>query len=178
MPNSKLTRAATVLLWFAAMTVSASHASPRMDSASYRIEWDTVDNGGGASTSASYSLNASVSGSNALGESSSASYRLQPGFFAPPDFDADGVRNFLDNCTHDANADQRDSNRDGFGNACDSDLNNDGVTNTIDLGLLRLSFFTADADADLNGDGDVNVIDLGILRQRFFSPPGPSGIAP
>ncbi|MEO1574893.1 MAG: thrombospondin type 3 repeat-containing protein, partial [Pseudomonadota bacterium] len=112
------------------------------------------------------------------GESSSASYRLQPGFLSPPDFDADGVRNFLDNCTHDANADQRDSNLDGYGNVCDTDLNNDGVTNTVDLGLLRLSFFTADDDADFNGDGTVNVIDLGIMRQRFFASPGPSGTAP
>jgi hypothetical protein len=47
----------------------------------------------------------------------------------------------------------------------------------MDLGLLRLAFFSADVDADFDGDGVVNATDLGIMRQRFFSAPGPSGIA-
>ena len=93
------------------------------------------------------------------------------------DLDDDGIDNDIDNCAVDANADQRDSDGDGFGNACDTDLNNDGVTNTTDLGLLRLAFFSADVDADFDGDGVVNATDLGIMRQRFFSAPGPSGIA-
>ena len=155
-----------------------SGANAQMSSTSYAIDWDVVDGGGGTAMSASYTLTDSVAQPGALGESASASYRLQPGFFAPPDFDADGVRNFMDNCLQDANADQRDTNADGFGNICDPDLNNDGITNAVDLGLLRLNFFTADPDADLNGDGVVNVVDLGIVRLRFFTPPGPSGTAP
>ncbi|MEO1576662.1 MAG: hypothetical protein AAFU65_17075, partial [Pseudomonadota bacterium] len=63
---------------------------------------------------------------------------------------------------------------DGFGNACDADLNNDNVVNVVDLGLLRAVFFGNDADADFNGDGVVNVIDLGIMRVGFFQPPGPA----
>ena len=59
-----------------------------------------------------------------------------------------------------------------------ADLNNDGVVNAIDLGALKLVFFTADADADFNGDGAVNPIDLGVMKSSFFGPPGPSGIAP
>ncbi|MFK8014818.1 MAG: M4 family metallopeptidase [Gammaproteobacteria bacterium] len=94
------------------------------------------------------------------------------------DSDGDGVSDDLDNCTLDTNADQRDTNGDGYGNACDADLNNDGATNVADLGLFRAVFFTSDADADFNGDGTVNVVDLGLLRNRFFTPPGPSGIAP
>ncbi|MEO1576696.1 MAG: hypothetical protein AAFU65_17245, partial [Pseudomonadota bacterium] len=73
-----------------------------------------------------------------------------------------------------ANADQRDTDGDGFGNACDADLNNDGVINVIDLGILRTVFFTADPDADFNGDGTVNVVDLGIMRSAFFGAPGPA----
>ena len=153
------------------LLAGSASASP-LSSASYRIDWDVADSGGGTAMSASYSLNDSVAPGTALGESTSASYRMQPGFLSPPDFDTDGVRNFLDNCTQDANPDQRDSNSDGYGNVCDADLNNDGITNTVDLGLLRLSFFTADADADLNGDGVVNVVDLGTLRAAFFSTPG------
>ncbi len=94
------------------------------------------------------------------------------------DSDADGVSDQLDNCTLDANPDQRDSNDDGYGNVCDADLSNDGIVNVVDLGILRSVFFTDDEDADFNGDGVVNVVDLGVLRQRFFAPPGPSALAP
>ena len=94
------------------------------------------------------------------------------------DTDGDGVTDSADNCTLVANADQRDTNGDGFGNVCDADLNNDGIVNVVDLGQLRAVFFTANADADFNGDGVVNVVDLGILRSGFFLPPGPSGVAP
>ncbi|MFK7886510.1 MAG: M4 family metallopeptidase [Gammaproteobacteria bacterium] len=94
------------------------------------------------------------------------------------DADGDGVNDELDNCTLEANADQIDSNGDGYGNVCDADLNNDGIINVVDLGLLRAVFFTSDQDADFNGDGVVNVVDLGIMRASFFGAPGPSGIAP
>ncbi|MEO1575587.1 MAG: alpha/beta hydrolase-fold protein, partial [Pseudomonadota bacterium] len=98
--------------------------------------------------------------------------------FPTDDADADGIPDLADNCTLRANADQRDSNGDGFGNACDADFNDDGVVNVIDLGVLRQRFFSGDLDADLNGDGVVNIIDLGRLREVFFTAPGPSAIAP
>ena len=94
------------------------------------------------------------------------------------DSDADGVPDSADNCTLLANADQRDTNNDGFGNVCDPDLNNDGIVNATDLGLFKAVFFTADADADYNGDGVVNATDLGTLKVFFFQPPGPSGLVP
>ena len=96
------------------------------------------------------------------------------------DTDGDGVEDALDNCTLLANPDQRDTNGDGFGNACDADLNNDNIVNVQDLGLLRTVFFdTGDSlDADFNGDGVVNVADLGIMRAAFFGAPGPSGTTP
>lgn len=75
------------------------------------------------------------------------------------------------------NPDQLDGDGDGFGNACDADLNDDCVVNAADLGLFRSEFFTADPEADLNSDGVVNAVDLGILRGLFFSTPGPSGAA-
>lgn len=93
------------------------------------------------------------------------------------DSDGDGIVDAADNCTLIANADQRDSDADGFGNVCDGDLNNDCAVNAGDLGVMRSVFFTSDADADLNGDGIVNATDLGLLRQQFFGQPGPSGLA-
>ncbi|MFK8016512.1 MAG: hypothetical protein AB8G17_13855 [Gammaproteobacteria bacterium] len=92
------------------------------------------------------------------------------------DTDGDGVSDADDNCSDIANADQRDTNLDGFGNVCDADINNDCVINVADLGILRSVFFTADADADFNGDGVVNAGDLGILREAFFAAPGPTGL--
>ncbi len=90
------------------------------------------------------------------------------------DTDGDGVFDGVDNCSAVANSDQRDTNNDGYGNACDADLNNDCVVNVVDLGILRAVFFSADPDADFNGDGVVNVVDLGWMRLGFFMAPGPS----
>lgn len=94
-----------------------------------------------------------------------------------PDQDADGVPDAEDNCTEVPNADQRDTNLDGYGNLCDPDLNNDGAVDFLDLGLFKAVFFTDDADADLNGDGSVDFLDLGLMKSLFFQPPGPSGLS-
>jgi spore coat protein A len=96
---------------------------------------------------------------------------------ALPDGDGDGVPDAADNCTLVANADQRDTNADGYGNGCDADLNDDGVVNFVDLGIIKGVFFTSDPDADLDGSGLVNFVDLGIMKAGFFLPPGPSGLA-
>lgn len=98
---------------------------------------------------------------------------------SPSDTDGDGVSDATDNCRDVPNAAQRDTNGDGFGSACDPDLNNDNVVNVVDLGLLRSVFFSTpdnsnwEADADFNGDDVVNVIDLGTMRAFFFGAPGP-----
>lgn len=92
------------------------------------------------------------------------------------DTDKDMILNAFDNCIEISNSDQRDTNLDGFGNYCDADLNNDNITNSIDLGLFRQRYFTADTDADFNGDGIVNALDLGLFRQMYFKRPGPSGL--
>ncbi len=94
-----------------------------------------------------------------------------------PEKDADGIPDALDNCLLVANADQRDTDGDGYGNQCDPDFNNDCIVNVVDLGILRTTFFGVDDDTDMNGDGIVNVIDLALLRLAFFSAPGPAGPA-
>jgi hypothetical protein len=99
-------------------------------------------------------------------------------FGHPPetDTDGDGVADDADNCSALANADQRDTNADGFGNACDADLNDDCAVNFADLGEMKTVFFTSDPDADFDGDGAVNFQDLGVMKAGFFLPPGPSGV--
>ncbi|MFK8016373.1 MAG: thrombospondin type 3 repeat-containing protein [Gammaproteobacteria bacterium] len=97
--------------------------------------------------------------------------------FSPDnDADGDGFLDSEDNCVVTSNTSQRDADSDGFGNACDTDLNNDCVTNAADLGLLRKVFFSNDLNADFNNDRIVNVADLGELRSRFFQSPGPSAL--
>lgn len=97
---------------------------------------------------------------------------------SPVDNDGDGVEDASDNCTIISNADQRDTDGDGYGNRCDPDLNNDNIVNGLDTGLMRQRLLSADPDADFNGDGIVNGLDTGILRPYLLKAPGPSGKAP
>ena len=92
------------------------------------------------------------------------------------DSDDDDISNPFDNCTDVSNANQRDTDGDNYGNFCDSDLNNDGIVNVLDLNQFRTMFGSSDPHADFNGDGVVNVLDLNLLRNLFGSAPGPSGL--
>ncbi|GEM_PF-2226222 len=94
------------------------------------------------------------------------------------DTDGDGIFDHQDNCIEIANPDQRDSNGDGFGNACDADLDNNGYVSFNDLELFKAAFNTNNADADFDGSGFVSFNDLAIFRQLFNKPPGPAGKHP
>lgn len=103
------------------------------------------------------------------------------------DSDNDGVIDIEDNCTLIPNGpavpdaggnSQLDTDADGFGNSCDPDLDNDGLVNSLDLGLFKAVLLSSDPDADFNGDGIVNSLDLGIFKKLFLMPPGPSGLVP
>lgn len=97
----------------------------------------------------------------------------------PADVDADGVPDSADNCIQAVNADQRDTDGDGFGNSCDPDLNNDGIVNFADIALWVPLYNTASSgNEDFNGDGVVNFIDYSLFSTFFLEPPGPSGITP
>ncbi len=92
------------------------------------------------------------------------------------DNDGDGVLDLLDNCSAVANADQRNTDGDLYGNVCDPDFNNDGAVNFPDLALMKSVFFLQGAfDQDMNGDGFVNFVDLSLFSEYFFSAPGPAG---
>ncbi len=99
------------------------------------------------------------------------------------DTDGDGVIDQIDKCVNVPNANQRDTDGDGYGNICDADLNNSLLVTTADFAILRSvinqsagSSATA-ADADLNGSGTVTTADFAILRARINTAPGPSGYA-
>lgn len=76
--------------------------------------------------------------------------RVNP-LFRPADTDADGVRDTLDNCVRDANADQADENSNGLGDVCD-DYDRDGVMNSKDNCLSNPNRDQVDTDHDDKGD--------------------------
>jgi hypothetical protein len=63
------------------------------------------------------------------------------------DSDQDGVGDNSDNCPQLANADQSDQDADGYGDLCDTDSDNDGVSDMDDA-------FPFDATEQLDSDGD------------------------
>lgn len=97
------------------------------------------------------------------------------------DADGDGVLDPMDNCLLVPNADQRDTNLDGYGNVCDVDYDNDGIVQGPDFGILSASFAKTvppgNPDVDVEGDDVVGMTDWFLLANSFGSPPGPSGLA-
>ncbi|WP_295884703.1 dockerin type I domain-containing protein [uncultured Thiohalocapsa sp.] len=94
------------------------------------------------------------------------------------DADTDGVDDAIDNCTAVSNPAQRDTDGDGIGNRCDQDLNDDGLVNSLDLGLFKRAFFgDHDPAADFNSDGVLDMADVAILRSGFLREPGPTAVA-
>jgi hypothetical protein len=94
----------------------------------------------------------------------------------PDDADADGVPYAVDNCTAIPNPDQRDSNSDGYGDACDADLDGDGNVYFEDVSIFRQRLNSADPEADFDHSGRVTARDYVVLRNAFGKPPGPSGL--
>jgi hypothetical protein len=67
--------------------------------------------------------------------------------FASPDVDKDGVVDLQDNCPTVANTDQKNSDSDTLGDACDPDDDNDGFADTVDA-------FPLDPLEHVDTDGD------------------------
>ena len=104
-----------------------------------------------------------------------------------PDTDADGVTDSNDICvtTPDGPAlgacNQIDGDADGYGVACDTDLNNNGATDAADLGamLAAVAGVSTAAETDLNCNGAADAADLGtaLADTIAVATPGPSGLA-
>ncbi len=93
------------------------------------------------------------------------------------DSDGDGIIDAADNCIQVPNTGQLDTNADGFGNACDADLDNNGIVDGPDAEIMRAALGkTRCPDCDLNDNGIVNSQDVSLLRALFGQAPGPSGL--
>ena len=173
-----------VTVQFAAVDAAAQD----LEGLNYRIRTPVIAASGGAGQAADsgglYLVGANVGGqvaSVSVGEETGV--RLYGGLWpamvgAAFDQDRDLVPNVTDNCTVIRNTLQLDVDGDSYGNACDADLNNDGVVNFADLAQLKRAFFTDDPLADLNADGVVNFADLAIMKKSFFKKPGPAAGKP
>ena len=109
-----------------------------------QMDWHTVDGGGGVSMSGDVQLAGTI-GQPDTAVLSSNNFVLAGGFW-----------------------------RVKGSPPCPSDLNQDGVVNSIDLTLL-LACFNMPADecphkCDINGDGQCNSIDLTLLLAKFNEP--------
>lgn len=102
------------------------------------------------------------------------------GEVAATDTDGDGIPDASDNCTQVANANQRDTDNDGFGNLCDPDFNQNRVVDPTDLSRLKswLGKASPNGHEDLNGNGIVDPADFSIAKNYLGKPPGPSGMVP
>ncbi len=98
-----------------------------------------------------------------------------------PDQDGDGIADAEDNCTATANPDQRDTDLDLIGNACDPDYNNDGVVANSDFIAMRRAFGSMagnpgyDEEIDSDGDGQIADAEFILMNRCFGATPGASG---
>jgi hypothetical protein len=104
---------------------------------------------------------------------------------ACPDQDSDTICDADDNCLIKPNPTQNDTNSDGYGNHCDADWDNNGLTGFSDLGLWKGHLghpvpgdaFDADIDYDEPAGTAVGFSDLAGWKAGLGLPPGPSGKA-
>lgn len=72
------------------------------------------------------------------------------------DTDSDLIADYLDNCILVANNDQLDFDQDQLGDVCDSDDDNDGLPDTVELANELNPMDASDALLDSDGDGESN----------------------
>jgi hypothetical protein len=102
------------------------------------------------------------------------------------DHDGDAVDNVWDNCMAVANGVtvagvQRDDDRDGWGNKCDSDYDQSGAVNLTDFGIFVAAYGESYPSAgydnlpDQDSSGAVNLTDFGLFVTGYgIGTPGPS----
>ncbi len=121
---------------------------------------------------------------------------------ALPDRDGDGVPDVADNCQNTSNPKQEDRDKDGFGDVCDPDFDQNGIVVAHEVDFIRdcegidLTIPQRYSDrvnpanipvidriralecgkADLDGDNDVDGDDIVLAADLLGERPGPSGI--
>jgi hypothetical protein len=71
----------------------------------------------------------------------------------PVDTDLDEIADIYDNCPNISNADQADSDGDYIGDLCDSDIDGDGIPNSIETDANLDPYDASDRNGDIDNDG-------------------------
>jgi len=128
-----------------------------------------------------------------IGCAAMLAFGLSFGSFAgsSPDSDSDGVPDAFDNCVNVPNGPlaatglcdaQEDADLDGYGNPCDTDVNNDGGTGLDDVNITLAAAAAgagAGSPSDINCDTGVGLDDVNdvLAGAAAAATPGPSGLA-
>jgi len=100
--------------------------------------------------------------------------------------DNDGVPDAIDNCLNVPNGpaqapnNQCDTDGDGYGNACDFDINQDNIVGGPDFACFTANFGKTGhplVACDINCDGLVGGPDFGLFTASFGKTVGPSGLS-
>ena len=93
------------------------------------------------------------------------------------DSDQDLIPDAYDNCLIVPIPLQGDSDRDGYGNQCDADWNNDGNVGGADFLIFSQFFGSASAEYDIDFDGLVGGTEFLLFSSMLGNAPGPSGLS-
>jgi hypothetical protein len=96
----------------------------------------------------SFNIRAVIQGADPEDTNSSNDSATTPLYHPLVDEDRDGVEDDADNCKEDSNKDQKDTDKDGKGDECDSDDDNDGLSDSEELKKK-----TSPTLKDTDGDG-------------------------
>jgi hypothetical protein len=123
--------------------------------------------------SGSFNIRAQILGTDPQDQNSANDSAVTPLFTPIQDDDHDGVPNAKDDCPEAANPSQVDTDHDGLGDACDDDMDNDGLTNAVEA-ELGTNPLKVDTDGDGVSDKD-DAFPLDPTRSKLPAPtPAPA----